>query len=611
MRPEVFAALMLALSIVVIVYHHVGYPLLLRRLAAIRRRSQPEPRAALPPRHMLPPVSIIVPAHNEASFIAAKIRNLAALDYPRHLLSIVIALDGCSDDTKAIAQSAISDCPHDLDIRLVEYAKNIGKVAVLNEQIAAARGDIVVLTDASAVVGPSALLAAAGHFADASVGVVCATYRLADAGSEGERAYWQYQTEIKADEAALAAPMGAHGAFYLFRRALWTPMPADTINDDFILPMRIVAQGYRSVYDTSISATELERTSAPQEFRRRVRIGAGNAQQALRLARLGDPRRGWLAFVFLSGKALRPTIPFFMLLAVGATVMLAAYGNALYQLTLAAEFGILTLATAVMMNKEVMVPKPLAWLGYLVEGHAASFVGALSFLTGSRLARWQPAQPAEIGYFQGASFIPLTVEVSKRAFDIICALGCLLVLTVLFIPIALAIKLDSRGPIFYRQLRVGRARPHVTHLFYLIKFRTMQSDAEAVTGPVWASKEDPRVTRVGRFLRKSRLDELPQGFNVLMGDMSVIGPRPERPSFFQKLEENIPFYIERTFGLRPGITGLAQVNQDYDNSIDDVRTKLTYDHAYAAHLTSWSSWARTDFAIILQTIRVMLLRKGQ
>jgi lipopolysaccharide/colanic/teichoic acid biosynthesis glycosyltransferase len=209
------------------------------------------------------------------------------------------------------------------------------------------------------------------------------------------------------------------------------------------------------------------------------------------------------------------------------------------------------------------------------------------------------------------TYVPPVVARSKRALDIVCALGALAVMIVLFLPIALAIKLTSRGPIFYRQMRVGYSTASVTHLFYLIKFRTMGTDAESKGGAVWATKNDPRVTAVGRFMRKTRLDELPQCINVLKGEMSVIGPRPERPGFFNKLEDAIPFYAERTYGLRPGITGLAQVNQAYDTSIEDVRNKVLYDHAYAARLTSWSDWLRTDIGIIVKTFTVMVLGKGQ
>ena len=139
----------------------------------------------------------------------------------------------------------------------------------------------------------------------------------------------------------------------------------------------------------------------------------------------------------------------------------------------------------------------------------------------------------------------------------------------------------------------------------------MRSDAEAKTGPVWAQKNDPRLTKVGIFLRKTRLDELPQFINVIQGDMSLIGPRPERPIISDKLETDIPFYTERTYGVMPGITGLAQVNQGYDEDLEDVRSKLAYDFAYSLSLTKPMQWLAMDTKIIFKTIMVMVLGRGQ
>jgi lipopolysaccharide/colanic/teichoic acid biosynthesis glycosyltransferase len=148
-------------------------------------------------------------------------------------------------------------------------------------------------------------------------------------------------------------------------------------------------------------------------------------------------------------------------------------------------------------------------------------------------------------------------------------------------------------------------------LFQMIKFRTMVADAEAKTGPVWAGKDDPRITRVGRFLRKTRLDELPQLWNVLKGEMSLIGPRPERPGICHRLEREIPFFAERTYGLAPGITGLAQVNQGYDETLDDVRSKVGYDHGYALALSNPVRWIITDLSIAFRTLSVMAGGRGR
>jgi lipopolysaccharide/colanic/teichoic acid biosynthesis glycosyltransferase len=200
---------------------------------------------------------------------------------------------------------------------------------------------------------------------------------------------------------------------------------------------------------------------------------------------------------------------------------------------------------------------------------------------------------------------------AKRIFDIVFSSLALVLSLPLYPLIAIAIKLNSVGPIFYTQLRVGRSFPDHVQLFEMIKFRTMVADAESETGAIWAKKHDPRITSVGLFLRKTRLDELPQFINVIKGEMSLIGPRPERPGFYQKLEMAIPFFTERTYGVSPGITGLAQVNQGYDTSIEDVRSKVGYDHCYSLALSKPSAWLRMDLSIILRTILVVVTGRGQ
>ncbi|TDH63054.1 sugar transferase [Dankookia rubra] len=206
--------------------------------------------------------------------------------------------------------------------------------------------------------------------------------------------------------------------------------------------------------------------------------------------------------------------------------------------------------------------------------------------------------------------LPLHVAAAKRAFDIFVALLGLLLTLPLWPLIALAIRLDSPGPVLYRQMRIGRMLPDRTEVFMMLKFRSMRTDAE-MAGAVWAQKRDPRITRVGLFLRKTRLDELPQLINVLRGDMAIIGPRPERPGFYQTLERSIPFFADRTAGIRPGITGLAQVNQGYDTCLDDVRNKAAFDHAYAMALRDLRAWFFMDTSLALRTFTVMVTGRGQ
>ena len=209
------------------------------------------------------------------------------------------------------------------------------------------------------------------------------------------------------------------------------------------------------------------------------------------------------------------------------------------------------------------------------------------------------------------NFLPETVVRLKRIFDVLAAFVGLMAVVPLFPLIALAIKAESRGPVFFRQLRIGQSLPDRVDVFMMIKFRTMASDAEKESGPTLAKKNDSRITRVGKFLRKTRLDELPQFINVIKGDMSMIGPRPERPSFCKRLERQIPYFTDRTYGIKPGITGLSQIHQGYDECLEDVKNKLGYDLSYSLSIRSVWGWLKADLGIVLATIKVMVLGRGQ
>jgi lipopolysaccharide/colanic/teichoic acid biosynthesis glycosyltransferase len=189
----------------------------------------------------------------------------------------------------------------------------------------------------------------------------------------------------------------------------------------------------------------------------------------------------------------------------------------------------------------------------------------------------------------------------KRVFDLVVGAALLLLLTPLFITVAILIKLTSPGPIFFVQDRVGRQkRP-----FRFIKFRTMVQDAERDTGPRWSGAGDPRVTRVGRILRKLRLDELPNLLSVLRGEMSLVGPRPERPELVRVLARDIPFYRTRLI-LRPGLTGWAQVNHPYGDSVADAVEKLEYDLYYLKHRSM-----PFDLRILAGTVGTVLRFEGR
>ncbi|MEO7455445.1 MAG: sugar transferase [Gemmatimonadaceae bacterium] len=205
----------------------------------------------------------------------------------------------------------------------------------------------------------------------------------------------------------------------------------------------------------------------------------------------------------------------------------------------------------------------------------------------------------------------------SRAANVVIAVLAAVILAPVFLLIAAAVKLTSRGPIFYSQVRVGvdrryreksaydrRGYDHGGKPFIMFKFRTMQVDAEADGRAVWARKADPRVTIIGGMLRKTRLDELPQLFNVIRGDMNIVGPRPERPTIFADLRRNIPEYAMRQ-RVKPGITGWAQINQAYDSCVDDVRRKVAFDLEYMKK----QSLAH-DLRIMTMTLPVMIFRRG-
>ena len=193
---------------------------------------------------------------------------------------------------------------------------------------------------------------------------------------------------------------------------------------------------------------------------------------------------------------------------------------------------------------------------------------------------------------------PLQLLVN-RAGDVGISLVFLVFALPLILTVALLVWIDSPGPVLYRQVRIGQAgRP-----FTLLKFRSMRSDAET-RGPAWATQRDPRVTRVGSFMRRTRIDELPQLMNILRGQMSFIGPRPERPHFVEQLAAVIPYYRERA-RVKPGLTGWAQVNFPYGASVEDARVKLSYDLYYVRHRSPL-----LDLAILFATVRVILFQEG-
>ncbi|TDE20973.1 glycosyltransferase family 2 protein [Vibrio owensii] len=387
------------LSALLIIYHHVGYPLVLNWLSARReqrkvkknaRKQKAKERCYKASKRdcTLPSVTVIVPAYNEEQWIAEKIRNLASLDYPRDKLAVVIACDGCTDNTAAIAQDTIQEaiCADTLFI-VHDHEVNRGKVGLINAEMESVTSDITALSDVSALVSCDSLLLASQHYQNEKVGVVNATYQIMATHNQGEAAYWQYQSNVKYKESLIGSTIGSHGAFYTFRTKLFSPLEPEIINDDFILPMRIVLQGYDSVYEPKMLAIELEESSDSSDFKRRLRISAGNMQQFLKLKKLLLPRYRGTAFAFLSGKVLRLATPYLMIMCLVSSLLLIHYPA--FQFLMLTQLAVYSVALITYLVPVLNLFKPFKLISYLVVGHIANFAGGLRYLLGMENGRWK------------------------------------------------------------------------------------------------------------------------------------------------------------------------------------------------------------------------------
>jgi cellulose synthase/poly-beta-1,6-N-acetylglucosamine synthase-like glycosyltransferase len=298
------------------VYVYLGYPVLLWALQAVFR-SSPDKQP------VEPTVSLLVAAYNEAVVIADKIRNSLAIDYPANKLEVVIASDGSTDATAEIVRSFAGDQSGG-QVRLLNFEINRGKTAMLNDALPQLHGEIVAFSDASSMVAPDSLRTLVQSFSDPRVGAASGVYRLlkkdqAHLGSQ-EDLYWKYETFLKVQEAKLGAFTGAHGSLYAIRRALYPFPSANTINDDFTIPMRILEHGHRVAYEPA--AVAYEEAHEMEGFSRRVRITAGNIEQLREIKSLIWPPRPFVLFCLLSHKTGRLLVPVFMLIALATNIAL-------------------------------------------------------------------------------------------------------------------------------------------------------------------------------------------------------------------------------------------------------------------------------------------------
>jgi len=375
-----------------VLHTYLFYPAILVALDAVRgaladlryvagerdRRLPGEPLA-------LPSVSVVVAAWNEAEVIGKKVQNSLALDYPPEKIEVIIGSDGSDDGTDEI----VAAC-EDKRIRLAASRERTGKVGVLNRTIPAASGEIVVLSDANTMIDRQAIRKLVRHFRDPRIGAVCGRLRLYNPKKSDyeESAYWVYESFLKLHEGKRGAVMGANGGIYAIRKKLFTPLPPNTIVDDFVIAMRCLQRGYRVVYDPEALAVEETTEDYAKERMRRIRIAAGNFQSLGLVGDLLHPRHGFTAFAFFSHKLLRWLVPFFLAFALLANLSLL--DQRLYQATFAAQVLFYWLAV---IGYAVRLPGPIGRLAslarYFVEMNVGMAQGFVRFLRRTQKVTWQ------------------------------------------------------------------------------------------------------------------------------------------------------------------------------------------------------------------------------
>lgn len=359
-----------------VAYTYIGYPLLLVALrTVVRRPVRREP--------IEPFVSIVVPAYNEARVIGDKIRNVLSIDYPADRYEVVVACDGPKDGTSAIVRSLADG----VRVRACVFEENRGKLHVLNDVVPQLEGEIVAFSDASSMLEPQAIRRLVASFADRRVGAASGVYRVqkkdqAHLGRQ-EDFYWKYETFLKKQEAELGSILGAHGSLYAIRRELYPFPRPDTINDDYVIPLRIVQRGYRVAYEPS--AVAYEEAHEMGGFGRRVRIMAGNVEQLREIGPLLWPLHPLMLFFFLSHKAARLFVPAALVIAAVANLFLL--NSPLYRAL--AVLQLLFYALVIIGGVWQLRPKVLRLPYYFCMINAAVLVGAYHVVRGRQALRWK------------------------------------------------------------------------------------------------------------------------------------------------------------------------------------------------------------------------------
>jgi cellulose synthase/poly-beta-1,6-N-acetylglucosamine synthase-like glycosyltransferase len=363
-----------------ILYSYVIYPLILLYLHRFRRPIEPIFSS------QTPPVSIIIAAYNEATVIEARVKNCLDLDYPKDKLELIIASDGSDDGTKEIVRRFAGD-----GVILLDFKQRRGKVNVLNDAVRHARHEIIAFSDANTHFEKDAVRKLVRYFQDPKVGGVVGQLRFVNAqGSKTadlEGVYWRFENFLKKVEGSRGALLGANGGIFAVRKALYQPCPSDTIVEDFLMPMKILEEGHKVMYDPEAMAVEEAAKHIIQEKKRRIRIGAGDFQALTLLGSMLDLRKGFPAFAVWSHKVLRWLAPFFLIFIFLTKLLLREYPLYRFTLFLQAAF-YLAAFIGQMMNWAGVHIKIFSLCYYFVSMNLALLLGFVRFVAGSQRVAW-------------------------------------------------------------------------------------------------------------------------------------------------------------------------------------------------------------------------------
>lgn len=377
------------IGLAVPVYAYLGYPIVLFVLAAMAqtgrdayylfhrrdRRTRSEKRRF---------VSVIVAAHNEAEVVGQTVKNLLQVNYPPDRYEVIIGSDGSADETVAIARAAGGE-----RVRVMDFTERRGKLSVITDCARAARGDILVLADANTLLEPNAINMLVRHFDQGHVGAVCGELRLRTptGGRAHEGLYWRYEVILKMLESRLDSTLGANGALYAIRKELFPQLPPWLITDDFVIPMKVRLKGFRVLYDPEARASEEAPAGVGDEFRRRIRIGAGNWQALFHCAGLLLPWKGFIAFEFWSHKVFRWASPFLLPVALAANC--ALLGDKFWQIALALQVVFYGAAgVGALLTKLGLRGGPFRTVFYFVVINAALGMGIMRGMLRLQRATW-------------------------------------------------------------------------------------------------------------------------------------------------------------------------------------------------------------------------------